>query len=119
MSEHIANLIKGLRKKEKVFMSQEEFASKIGVSASHVGMLEQGRSNPSYELIERLIGMFNDLEPNDFFKGYKRDAKSISAELVQQVEQMSPVVKDVLRLYVKHMNQIKNEVRDSSESRDQ
>ena len=40
-------------------LSQQELARRLGVSASAVGMYEQGRREPSCELICRLAGIFH------------------------------------------------------------
>lgn len=40
-------------------MSQEELGAKVGVSTSTIGMYEQGRRKPSYEIEEALADVFN------------------------------------------------------------
>lgn len=52
-----ANRIKQLRNSRK--MSQEEFATKIGVSRSTVGMYETGKREPDLETCEAIADFFN------------------------------------------------------------
>lgn len=40
-------------------MSQEELAGKIGKSASFIGMIEAGKSNPSLKSLEKIAAAFN------------------------------------------------------------
>lgn len=40
-------------------LSQEEFAKKIGVSRSTIGMYEQGKREPDFETLEKIADYFN------------------------------------------------------------
>lgn len=40
-------------------MTQTELGKRIGVSASAIGMYEQGRREPSFEILEALADVFN------------------------------------------------------------
>lgn len=53
----IKDVIKHYRK--LMGLSQEQLGKKIGVSASTVGMYEQGRRKPSFEVEEALADTFN------------------------------------------------------------
>lgn len=53
----IKDVIKHYRK--LLGMSQEELGHKVGVSTSTIGMYEQGRRKPSFEVEEALADTFN------------------------------------------------------------
>jgi transcriptional regulator with XRE-family HTH domain len=111
MSSHIATVIKNIRLAHG--LTQEQLAEKIERSPGHVGMLEQGRATPSYDVMKKLIYEF-DMDANLFFGGTRRDAKSISAVVVQAVENMPSEVKECLRLYAHVVDQFSNDIRNSN-----
>lgn len=49
--------LKGLRLDHK--MTQVELASKLGISASAIGMYEQGRREPDNKLLSKICTLFN------------------------------------------------------------
>lgn len=53
----IKDRIISLRKEKK--MTQEQLAKELNISPSAVGMYEQGRRKPSYELLEEICDYFN------------------------------------------------------------
>jgi DNA-binding XRE family transcriptional regulator len=48
----LGNKVQKLRKKHD--LTQEELASKIGVSAAYVGFIEQGQRNPSIKTADKI-----------------------------------------------------------------
>lgn len=53
----IGDKIKELRKQSK--MTQQELAKKLGITPSAVGMYEQNRREPKYEVLEQLSKIFS------------------------------------------------------------
>jgi len=112
MSKHIANVIKNIRIAHG--LTQEQLAEMIDRSPGHVGMLEQGRATPSYDVMEKLITEF-DVDANLFFGGAPRDAESISMGIVQTVQNMPSQVQECLMLYAQIIDQFSKGVRGSNE----
>ena len=57
MKSYIGSKIKELRK--NAGLTQSELAAKLGISASAVGMYEQGRREPDREMLLRLCSVFS------------------------------------------------------------
>ena len=55
--DKIGDRIKELRKKSS--MTQYELAAKIGMTASAIGMYEQNRREPHYEIIQQISRLFS------------------------------------------------------------
>lgn len=55
--ETFASRMKELRKEQK--MTQEELAEKLGISRSAVGMYEQGRREPDFEMLDLAAYIFD------------------------------------------------------------
>ena len=111
MSKRVSTVIKNIRLSHG--LTQERLAEVIERSPGHVGMLEQGRATPSYEVMEKLINEF-DIDANLFFSGTRRDAESISAIITNAVQNMPSEVQECLRLYARVVDQFSNSVRDSN-----
>jgi len=111
MSKHIASIIKNIRLAHG--LTQEKLAEVIDRSPGHVGMLEQGRATPSYEVMEKLINEF-DVDANLFFGRTRREAESISTVIAQTVQNMPSEVQECLKLYAHVFDQFSKEVRASS-----
>ena len=52
-----ADRMKELRKEQK--MTQDELADKLGISRSTVGMYEQGRREPDFEMLDMVADIFD------------------------------------------------------------
>ena len=78
MSKPVANIIKKIRKKHE--LTQAKFAEIIEISSGHVGMLEQGRTNPSYEIMDKIISKY-DIDANLFFQAQAKKNEVISKEM--------------------------------------
>lgn len=63
--EILANRIRTLRAERR--LTQEEFASRAGISISFVSMLERGERSPSYETLLQLAGGL-DVPPGELFR---------------------------------------------------
>lgn len=79
-------------------LSQQELAQKSGLSASSIGMYEQGRRKPSFEVLEIFADTFNvDLDyllgrsktPNRFSKILTRAQDELSLEALRSLEEMA------------------------------
>lgn len=68
----IKDIIIELRKKRK--LSQGELAEKLGISPSSVGMIEQGRRKPSFELLNTIANFFE--VDTDYLMGRTNSKKS-------------------------------------------
>lgn len=53
---NFAGRMKQLRQEQK--MSQQELADRLGISRSAVGMYEQGRRDPDFELLDAIADLF-------------------------------------------------------------
>jgi len=53
----IGNRIRGERKKRQ--LTQERLAEAVGVSTKHLGNIENGKSNPSFKLMEKIAEFMN------------------------------------------------------------
>jgi len=102
MSKNISSIIKNIRLAHG--LTQEKLAEVIERSPGHVGMLEQGRATPSYEVMEKLIEKY-DLDANLFFGRASRDAELISAAMIEAVQGMPYEVRECLRLYINFVDQ--------------
>jgi len=59
-------------------LSQEELGKKVGVSASAIGMYEQGRREPDHEILCRLAEVFG--VSTDYLLGESAAAPALDAE---------------------------------------
>lgn len=59
--------------RERLLMTQEDLATRLGISRQMVCAYEKGRSLPRYEIVKKLMSMakHNNIEvnPSDFFVG--------------------------------------------------
>lgn len=49
-------------------LTQNEFSERLEISSSYVGQIEQGKALPSYELLSKVVEIF-DVDANLFFGG--------------------------------------------------
>lgn len=90
------DIIKKLRQERE--LSQQELAEKTGLSASSIGMYEQGRRKPSFEVLELFADTFNvdmdyllgrSSEPNKYSRILTRAQDELSKEELQSLENMA------------------------------
>nr|DAE04461.1 MAG TPA: repressor protein [Siphoviridae sp. ctKeG8] len=90
------DIIKKLRLERD--LSQQELAEKTGLSASSIGMYEQGRRKPSFEVLELFADTFNvdmdyllgrSSEPNKYSRILTRAQDELSKEELQSLENMA------------------------------
>lgn len=90
------DIIKKLRRERG--LSQQELAQKTGLSASSIGMYEQGRRKPSFEVLELFADTFNVdmdyllgrvVEPNRYSRILTRAQDELSKEDLQSLENMA------------------------------
>ena len=113
MNKYTAAVIKNVRLSHG--LTQEKLAEVIERSPGHVGMLEQGRATPSYEVMQKLINEF-DIDASLFFGGSRRDAESISVAVIKAVQNMPSEVQECVRLYANVVDQFSKIIRDASQS---
>jgi len=82
MSNSIISAFKKIRADNK--LTQAKFAEKLGFSAGHIGTVEQGRSKPSYELMEKIIELY-DFDANLFFRDTSKPISVDKAKVMQSV----------------------------------
>jgi transcriptional regulator with XRE-family HTH domain len=109
MNDYVAFVIKLVRK--DMGLTQEELAGEIGVSPGHIGLLEQGKARPSYEIMERIVESYN-IDANLFFGRTQRKAESINASTVQIVQNLLSEVSEKIRDYGYDVENILNETTD-------
>ena len=90
MEKHIASTIKGIREKNK--LTQEQLAEVIGRTPGYVGMLEQGRGKPSYDVMKTIVDQY-DIDANLFFGRTRSDAESMGADFFRLFQYMPAAVK--------------------------
>ena len=55
------------KRRDEIGLTQEELASKVGISRAYMGYIEQGRYAPSLEVIEKIARELKT-HISDFFK---------------------------------------------------
>jgi len=96
MSNQISAAVKGIRK--NLGLTQAELAEIIGVTAGYVGMLEQGRAKPSYDVMEQLIKL-SGFDANLFFETTRGDAGETSLSIVKLLMELPAEIRDGLWQY--------------------
>lgn len=90
------DIIKKLRQERG--LSQQELAQKTGLSASSIGMYEQGRRKPSFEVLQLFADTFNvdidyllgrSVEPNKYLTILIRAQKELPEEDLKSLEDMA------------------------------
>ena len=100
MEEKIKLVFKDIIKKlrQERGLSQQELAQKTGLSASSIGMYEQGRRKPSFEVLQLFADTFNvdidyllgrSVEPNKYLTILIRAQKELSEEDLKSLEDMA------------------------------
>ena len=95
-------------------LTQEDLAEVLGVTPGHVGMIEQERSYPSYEVMDRLVNEFK-VDANLFFGRGSHDDEALNLSLVNSVLNMNPEVKQMIKLYAHLIDKISTDPRDIEE----
>ena len=76
--------------REQSGYSQEELAKLLGTSRSRIGMYEQGRRQPDFEMQEAIADLFN-VTIDYLFKREDADSDQIKAmELYRKYQNLSP-----------------------------
>jgi len=66
-------------------LTQAQLAEILGVSAGHIGTIEQGRSKPSYELMEKIVDLY-DIDANLFFRTKRKPISVDTAVILQNMQ---------------------------------
>jgi transcriptional regulator with XRE-family HTH domain len=86
MNAQFGNTLKALRQKQG--LTQKELGEKVDLSPSYIGQLEQGRSNPSYEAMDKLICAL-DADANLFF-GRRTPSDHQESEMARFIQKLEP-----------------------------
>lgn len=110
--------IKAVRQSEK--LTQTEFGDKIGVGRSYVTQLEAGKTDPSKQLIQKLIDVFK--LPNDYFEDkqlYNIDYPKlyITQENEYKVSSNHPIFK-IVEAYQRHYPDVEYHIKKIEDLRD-
>jgi len=109
MVSYVASAFKNIR--DIKGLTQEELAEALGVTAGHVGMIEQGRAKPSYEVMDKLVNEYG-VDANLFFRSEVLDDKTVGVAFINSIRSMSPQFKGFIKLYSQHMDQLSIELRE-------
>jgi len=109
MINYVASAFKNIR--DKKGLTQEELAEALGVTAGHVGMIEQGRAKPSYEVMDKLVNEYG-VDANLFFRSEVFDDNAVGIAFINSIQSMSPEFKSFIKLYSQHMDQLSIELRE-------
>ena len=112
MYDYVALTIKTVRKAHN--LTQEGLASELGVSAGHIGMLEQGRALPSHELMAKIISKYN-VDANMFFGRTQKDVGMTRDKAMLAVENMIEGVSEQIKSYRKEANENLSEIDSDSQ----
>ena len=102
MNNKYGQRLKELR--EKRGYSQEELARLLGTSRSRIGMYEQGRRQPDFEMQEAIADLFN-VSIDYLFKRRDDDPELIqeATRLGQKILDLPPDKQDALRKYLQFL----------------
>jgi len=100
MNEHITRVFRNVR--DENGLTQAQHAEMLGVSAGHIGTIEQGRTKPSYELMAKVVLRF-DVDANGFFG---REREPISADAAKSLLIMQNEAQSSFDQYLSSINEI-------------
>jgi transcriptional regulator with XRE-family HTH domain len=82
-----------LKLREKINLSQEEIAQRLGIARTTYASYEQGKREPDIEML-RKISTFHGIEPGDLIGGTKKEGSRPSKvdEAVRRIENELGVV---------------------------
>lgn len=101
MNENFPRVFKELRTANK--LTQDDMANFLNISRSSVGMYEQGKREPSYEMMEKIADYFNvDI---DYLIGRK--------ETTERIPTMSNAFNERLEYYLNNSDEINKKVLNS------
>jgi len=107
MNEQIALIFRTVRTASK--MTQADIAEMLGVSPGHIGLLEQGKAKPSYDVMENMLTLFS-IDANLFFGRTHRNTKSINATIITLMQNMLSEVNEQIQTYGDDFDNILTEV---------
>lgn len=90
MKSCIAEKIRELRK--KAGMTQSQLASRLGISASAVGMYEQGRREPDNETMLKLCSIFDTTSDFLLGKSDKPTKRTLSMEVSDVIDEFTQML---------------------------
>jgi len=107
MNEQIALIFRTVRTANK--MTQADIAEMLGVSPGHIGLLEQGKAKPSYDVMEKMLTLFS-IDANLFFGRTHRNTKSINATIIELMQNLLSEVNEQIQTYGDDVDNILTEV---------
>lgn len=55
------------QERNKIGMSREQLAKKIGITSEAIRLLETGKRKPSYDVLVKLLDLFGQNDPRELF----------------------------------------------------
>jgi len=96
MNEHVAFVIRTVRK--VTGFTQAQLAEELEITPGHVASLEQGKANPSYGVMDRIISKYH-IDANLFFGRPQKDAASIDVKEIETMQDLLSKVSEKLEAY--------------------
>jgi len=107
MNAQIALIFRTVRTANK--MTQADIAEMLEVSPGHIGLLEQGKAKPSYDVMEKMLTLFS-IDANLFFGRTQRNTKSINATIISLMQNLLSEVNEQIQTYGDDVDNILTEV---------
>jgi len=101
MNVNVAFVIKMVRKDKK--LTQAELAEELGITPGHLGSLEQGRANPSYGIMKKIVVKYN-IDANIFFGKTQQEAKPMHDYMAQFMKDKLSEVSEEINEYIRSIN---------------
>jgi len=93
---NFSDVLKRIRRDNK--LTQAELSELLNVTAGHIGMLEQGRAKPSYEVMERIVDLYS-VDANLFFNEAQQDVRALNEITIKSLQSALIEVQERLNLY--------------------
>jgi len=106
MNEFIAIVLKTVRKANN--LTQAELAEELGITPGHVGSLEQGKTKPSYDVMQVIVTKY-DIDANLFFGRTQKDVKTIDENTIQYFQNLLSNVSERMWEYKRSVDKAYNE----------
>jgi len=104
MNKCIISAFKKVRKDNE--LTQAQLSEVLGVSAGHIGTIEQGKTRPSHELMEKIVELYG-LDANLFFI---KKGKPISADIAKSVKKLKEKVQQSYDQFNNELDMIIQEI---------
>lgn len=99
--KELGTKIKDIRVSLKI--SQGDFAKELNISRSGIAQIEAGKTNPSFELIYKIVKLYN-ITPGFFFEDFKLEIDDVQVKIPINVQDNDKI--DAIRHDLKILNEI-------------